>query len=357
MDMTPRGTLALLSLVATACLACETRDRAPNEATVVAPVPSTELAPRRAAAEEIAKFAFTPTSFRAELSGRAVVVRLVRTGNELSGEIVDGLTRAPVSGHVDDSGEVSLVDDAQRVFTGLIEGDGVSGQGPDGAPFWLQNRFRDVPATLVLSPRLRLVPSVSHARVAGTSIVGTRPQLEGEGARLDDVNAALSELGDDAEPATPEGEDVVGVQEVDVSYEARRLSPTAFSLAEASYVYAGGAHGLSGLSCYVVDAATGEIASGRSLLDPRKIGELGQLLTKRLRAENDGVALSTVGFFEDAVRVSEATAVCPTEDGVRIVFQTYEVAPYAFGRPEITLSRREAARFFAPGALVRAFLG
>lgn len=81
--MNTRGTISLLTVVAAACLACENpvspadRGHAPSAApSSVGP----ESAPSRATAEEIARFAFTPTSFRAEMAGRSVTVRLERLG-------------------------------------------------------------------------------------------------------------------------------------------------------------------------------------------------------------------------------------------------------------------------------------
>jgi hypothetical protein len=370
--MAPRRLLPTLSLVlVAACLACEVPARpgeggqaAGREQAAVALEESVDpaVAPASAAIShaDVAEFAFAPTSFRAEMSGKTVVVRLVRSGDALTGSVLEGASSRPLTGHVEPTGEVGLRDAAGGVYTGLIGEGGVSGEGPGGTRFWLQPRYRDVPAALALTTSLRLVPFVSHERVAGSSVVVIRPFLLGEGPHLDDVNTGFQEANADADEPVEEGDLLApaNAEEVDVSYEAHALGHGhgTFSIAETSYVYSGGAHGLTGLRCFVADPATGAVLRPRELLDPAKLAALGALVTSRFRSENDGATLTSVGFFEDNLTISAATEICPTEDGVRVTFQSYEVAPYAFGRPSVTLSRAEAASFFRATKAPRWFL-
>jgi hypothetical protein len=360
--MAPRRLLPLLSLVlVAACLACEGPADAPDDAvpdtafgvtdaaSVAPPAPSQAAVSPAAAAAELA---FAPTSFRAEMAGKTVLVRLSRVGDELSGSVLQGAEQSPLTGHVEPTGEVELRTADGAVYTGLIGEGGVSGEGPGGSRFWLQPRYRDVPAALSLTPSLRLVPFVRHERVDGASVVVLRPFLQGEGLHVDDVNTGLREAIEptDGGEGAEEGESLAGegTEEVDVSYEAHALGRGLFAIAETSYVYTGGAHGLTGLRCFVADPTTGVVLRPRDSLDPAKLDALGVLVTARFRSENEGAPLTRVGFFEDTVKVSPATEICPTQEGVRITFQAYEVAPYAFGRPSVTLSRAEAAPFFRP---------
>ena len=182
--MNTRSTISLLTVLAAACLACENPATPADLDRTPIPAPSSvgaQISPSRATPEEIARFAFTPTSFRAEMAGQSVTVRLERIGNELVGSVLEGTTQRGLTGRVDDSGEVSLVDAQGRIFTGLLEGDGLSGAGPAGEPISLQARFRDVPAPLALSPRLSVIPRVTHLRRPGSSAVLIRPVLSGEG--------------------------------------------------------------------------------------------------------------------------------------------------------------------------------
>lgn len=97
------------------------------------------------------------------------------------------------------------------------------------------------------------------------------------------------------------------------------------------YSYTGGAHGASGLGALLFDGQTGrKIALQDLFRDEAAFRTFRGLVADRLLAS-----------YEDALfdewTVATDTTFLVTPRGVRMVFQQYEVAPYAVGMPTVDL--------------------
>lgn len=116
------------------------------------------------------------------------------------------------------------------------------------------------------------------------------------------------------------------------------------SLAVDSSVYAGGAHPLSTRQLASFDRETGERLDIERVVRPESMALLADLLTRALRRERGiaaSVSLADAGFFLEDDRVPPTDNFAVTADGWLLHYDPYEIAPYALGPVELSLTFRE----------------
>jgi hypothetical protein len=115
-----------------------------------------------------------------------------------------------------------------------------------------------------------------------------------------------------------------------------------------SYEFTGGAHGMGAISNVLFDSKNNRIISGVELFDSARISELQTLVIKKLQTVLDG--MMDMDMINDGVNDPKTLleTVIPTETGLTLKFQSYSVAPYAAGQPEIEFTFNELAPLLSP---------
>lgn len=117
--------------------------------------------------------------------------------------------------------------------------------------------------------------------------------------------------------------------------------------------YTGGAHPNSYVSGYLFD-----LASGQFILEPSQLADdpaafqagAAELLIEK--ADHDGPG----GYWEDyqdIIRGGSGGATLFNEEGMRVVYASYELGPYAIGEVELRLDWEELAPLLGPDCMAR----
>lgn len=104
-------------------------------------------------------------------------------------------------------------------------------------------------------------------------------------------------------------------------------------------IYSGGAHGIETVATYNFDTKTGELYTLKDIIsDESKFESLTEYAKKYMKDHQEL-------FFEENIigdfKVSEDTQFYFTESGIDLIFQQYDVAPYAAGHPTISIPNSE----------------
>ena len=130
--------------------------------------------------------------------------------------------------------------------------------------------------------------------------------------------------------------------------------------------YTGGAHGGVLRQAFVFDTRTGDRLSLDNLIRPDRQARFGQLVAGEvLRSHADALFAETMdalGAFAaaDPARAEElwaqglsglstSTVFALVPEGLQVIFQQYEIAPYAYGLPEVVLPAERWRDLAAPG--------
>lgn len=151
-------------------------------------------------------------------------------------------------------------------------------------------------------------------------------RLRGEGDALQ--KALFSDAPcDGASAALPHG--------FELTYELGATRNGYVALELTGSAYTGGAHPNGLLRCFVVSLRDGQLLQLSDLLTAPGRTELAAGATERLAREHGVTRLTEAGFFTDRLTLQSSTNVCLTDQGVRVQFQPYEVAPHALGYPSV----------------------
>lgn len=114
------------------------------------------------------------------------------------------------------------------------------------------------------------------------------------------------------------------------------------------YMFTGGAHGMGNLHNIIYDAQEHKAVTGSDIFDQTKIDQIRGLVTKKLQEVLGDMANDAM--IEDGVRdpASLFGVVMPTDTGVTLKFQSYAVAPYAAGQPEVSFTFDELDSLLNP---------
>ncbi|MEG1645113.1 MAG: RsiV family protein [Alistipes sp.] len=110
--------------------------------------------------------------------------------------------------------------------------------------------------------------------------------------------------------------------------------------------YTGGAHGLQSISCHNYSIEGGyELASG-DLFTPEEQDALLQLIHTKLYEQfeaKDDQGLANAGLFPGEITLTENFAVTP--EGITFIYNPYDIACFALGLIEVSISNEELAKF------------
>ncbi len=106
------------------------------------------------------------------------------------------------------------------------------------------------------------------------------------------------------------------------------------------YVYMGGAHGLETRNYYNFNLTTGKLITEKDLYIDNYKDALSQLIKKRIVEESSEIKtltdLEESIYWTDSIKPNGNFYI--TDESINYVFNPYEIAPYAFGETEITLT-------------------
>ena len=141
-----------------------------------------------------------------------------------------------------------------------------------------------------------------------------------------------------------------------ISVEVIRSDAKVFSFIVDDYLYQGGAHGMTGETAYIFDAATGEQLTLSDFGDEATIKETAMNYiintidqssqeAKDMLFQDDGI----ISGYEESIKEVFDGEVCPEyyidNRGVVFLFQQYEIAPYAAGIIRFTVPYSEIEGF------------
>ncbi len=122
--------------------------------------------------------------------------------------------------------------------------------------------------------------------------------------------------------------------------------------------YAGAAHGMPLQNYYFIDITTGEFYELKDLFkkDSDYKTPINEYITKKIKED---IATGESMFFEDQFTgISDAQHFYLTEDGLTIYFYPYDIAAYAGGFPEFTMTFEQLGDvIYKDGAFWKAYMG
>ncbi len=119
------------------------------------------------------------------------------------------------------------------------------------------------------------------------------------------------------------------------------------------YAYTGGAHGMTNVSYDIIDLRNGKVLSYNDIFIENADSALSAILTKKMLNKfktKDETTLKQVGFFVDKITPNRNVYV--TGNGIGFKYASYELAPYAYGLPEVFLNFNEIKELIRPGTPV-----
>ena len=182
------------------------------------------------------------------------------------------------------------------------------------------------------------------------AIVGVIPAPESAPARLTLEDATTLYLGE-YEKVRTSNKAYIYTWEAMITGEVLLDRQTLVTVSIDSYVFTGGAHGMTKTQQLVFDAATGKQLVLADFFSPGFESALDQLIERRFR-QMKGLTPTEVlngqkgGLFENAIHHNENFAV--TGSGIRFVYNQYEIAPYVVGQIIIDLSFDDLKRVLKP---------
>lgn len=184
------------------------------------------------------------------------------------------------------------------------------------------------------------------------------PHFDGTTADFSAINArfagAARKAADQAKPKDADaGTDREQGRTYQQSFEVYRPGPDAVTIGETFYGYSGGAHGFGGTECTLVDLRSGRGVGPDGVFAPGDawvpiVVQLVGVDLKKQFVEKPG--------FEDALETKslskllrEARHYCWKSNKLELVFNAYEVGPYAAGPYEVIIPYDRLRGHFRPG--------
>ena len=113
------------------------------------------------------------------------------------------------------------------------------------------------------------------------------------------------------------------------------------ALIKTDYSYLGGAHPNTFIDYLNFDLATGEIIKLNDILKPGyegKLNKIGEEKFKELYQLSDSLTYEEQGFWIENEEFQLNNNFLLSKSGISFLFNSYEIAPYAFGAPEVYIS-------------------
>ncbi len=135
-------------------------------------------------------------------------------------------------------------------------------------------------------------------------------------------------------------------------------TPTVLTIEAFHYAFTGGAHGNYGTVYYNFDATTGQLIHLEDILvtgyeAPLKV--IAEPIFKKNYLEAGMTNYSEVGFYfeNDVFKLTKNFAM--TKEGLKFLYNPYEVAPYALGQQEIIIPYTDLTELIKPNSLLEQF--
>jgi hypothetical protein len=130
------------------------------------------------------------------------------------------------------------------------------------------------------------------------------------------------------------------------NYEVTFQSPAILSLKFTDWAYEGGAHSNSAIEGMIIDLGTAKALSTNELFGDKNSAGVNQVIYDTLAPKAEGIFRDEVenrkGSFIKDGKCNGCTLVM-TKDGLNVVFQEYEVAPFADGNPSVLIPAKYIA--------------
>lgn len=132
-------------------------------------------------------------------------------------------------------------------------------------------------------------------------------------------------------------------------------TPELLTIEEFSYSFTGGAHGNYGTTYYNFDAITGQVIDLTNILvDDYEITlkAIAEPIFKKNYLEAGRTNYSEAGFYfeNDVFKLTDNFAI--TKEGLKFLYNPYEVAPYALGQQEIIIPYAALKKLVKPTSVL-----
>jgi len=124
------------------------------------------------------------------------------------------------------------------------------------------------------------------------------------------------------------------------TYEVTFSSPDILAFKFSDWAYEGGAHGNGTIEGTLIDLQTGNILSPNDVFGTKNIAEINKVIYDTLVPKSEGVFRDEIEGRKDSFIKDNKCGGCTLimmKDAVQVVFQAYEVAPFADGNPSIII--------------------
>ena len=129
------------------------------------------------------------------------------------------------------------------------------------------------------------------------------------------------------------------------------------TLAFSNYMYMGGAHGMFGETYLVIDTKNAKQLTLNDLFDKKSLIVLEQKIIKKAykyTGVEDAVSLQDAGYLVDKINATDNFSL--TAEGIKFVYQPYEIAPYAAGMPAFLFTWDELKDLIKADSPVRSLI-
>jgi hypothetical protein len=185
------------------------------------------------------------------------------------------------------------------------------------------------------------------------------PQIRGvaDAARMKAVNDYLR--GDIGKTKSCEGPESSALADFD-SAEGYALDTTKgrfVGLRRSGYSYAGGAHGIGGSQCDVVDAkAVTHFQLASKLSEPGR-AKLSDLVVAALAKQYKVAKLTDANFLDDKVTITKDSDLCLGEEWVEVSFNAYDIGPSDLGPQQARFPFAQVKDLFVKDDVTAAMFG
>ncbi|HEU5047426.1 MAG TPA: DUF3298 and DUF4163 domain-containing protein [Rickettsiales bacterium] len=128
------------------------------------------------------------------------------------------------------------------------------------------------------------------------------------------------------------------------NYEVTFNSPHFLGLRFTDWAYEGGAHGNGTVEGMIIDLDSGKVLSPADIFDNKRIADVNRVIYNALAPKADGIFRDEIESRKDAFIKDGKCQGCTLvldKNGVEVVFQAYEVAPFADGNPTVTIPAKD----------------
>ena len=124
------------------------------------------------------------------------------------------------------------------------------------------------------------------------------------------------------------------------SYEITFQSPQLLAIKSTQWAYEGGAHGNGAIESTIIDLESGKVLGISELLDTKQLADINEVIYKALIPTAQDIFRDEIEKRKTSFITAEKCQGCVLlldKNGVNVVFQAYEVAPFSSGNPMVAI--------------------